>query len=231
MKLKTILLAASIAFGVPAIAAAQEVESSVNFGVASDYIFRGVNQNVEGGPQFFAGADLSSGIFYLGTWASNVDFGGDASLELDFYAGVKPVVGPVTFDFGVLAYLYPQEEDLRVFEAKAAASIASENGLSLTGSLFYSPEFGKDGPSYWYGEIGASAAIPGAKIGPFALSTAASVGYNDSEDNAGDYTTWKLGVTAATENGWAVDVFYTDTDVDNNELYEGKGVIQLKKTF
>jgi hypothetical protein len=38
-------------------------------------------------------------------------------------------------------------------------------------------------------------------------------------------------VTAATENGWAIDAFYTDTDVDDNVLYEGKAVLQLKKTF
>jgi Bacterial protein of unknown function (Gcw_chp) len=99
--------------------------------------------------------------------------------------------------------------------------------------VFYSPEFGKDGPSYWYAELGASMAIPGAKMGPFALSVAGSVGTLDAEANTllPDYTNWKLGVTAATESGWAIDVFYTDTDVDNNDLYEGKGVIQLKKTF
>jgi uncharacterized protein (TIGR02001 family) len=231
MNFKSLLLAAAVACGAPAIASAEEASTSVNFGIASDYIFRGVNQNIDGGPQVFAGIDVSSGIVYLGAWASNVNFGTDATAEVDFYAGVKPVVGPVTFDFGVLAYLYPQETDLRIFEAKAAATIATEAGPSFTGSLFYSPEYGKDGPAYLYGELAAAAPIPGAKLGPFALSVAASVGYNDSEDDGGDYTNWKLGVTAATEAGWAVDVFYTDTDVDGNDLYEGKGVVQLKKTF
>jgi hypothetical protein len=45
------------------------------------------------------------------------------------------------------------------------------------------------------------------------------------------YTNWKVGLTAATESGWAVDLFYTDTDVDGLKPFEGKGVVQLKRTF
>lgn len=236
MKLKALLLAAAAIMAVPATVSAQEAETvstSVNFGIASDYIFRGVNQNVSDDPQIFAGIDLSYGIFYAGGWASNVDFGTKAGLETDIYAGFKPTLGPVTFDFGLLGYLYPQEDALNIWELKGAATYAVENGPSFTGSVFYSPEYGKDGPSYWYAEVAASTAIPGAKIGPFGLSVGASVGTLNAETSPllPDYTNWKLGVTAATENGWAIDVFYTDTDVDNNPLFDGKGVIQLKKTF
>jgi uncharacterized protein (TIGR02001 family) len=233
MKLKAILLATALVCGAPAVAVAQEATSSVNFGAASSYQFRGVNQNVSEDIQVFAGADVSYGNFYVGTWVSNVDFGTEANLEVDVYAGYKPKLGPVQLDFGVLGYLYPQEKDLRIFEAKAAATIANEAGMSLTGSVFYSPEYGKDGPSYWYGELGVAAPIPGAKIGPFGFTANASVGTADFETNLflPDYTNWKVGVTAATENGWAVDLFYTDTDVDNIEAYEGKTVLQLKKSY
>jgi uncharacterized protein (TIGR02001 family) len=201
--------------------------------VASNYMFRGVNQNVEDELQFFGGLDVSAGSFYVGTWLSNVDFGTTANLEIDAYAGFKPKLGPVQLDLGVLGYFYPQEENLRIFEVKAAGTISNEAGMSLTGSAFYSPEAGKDGPSYWYGELAAAVPLAGAKIGPFALSLAASVGTADYETNLTlpDYTNWKLGVTAATESGWAIDVFYTDTDVSNNDLYEGKATVQLKRTF
>lgn len=242
MKLKTILLAAALLGGVPAIASAQEVTTSVNFGAASSYQFRGINNNVSDDVQVFAGLDASAGSFYVGTWASNMDFGTKANLEIDAYAGFKPKAGPVQFDFGVLGYFYPQEENLRIFEAKAAATIANEAGMSLTGSAFYSPEAGKDGPSYWYGELSAAVPIPGAKLGPFALSLNAAVGtatYESGPQFNGDsgdpiypdYTNWKLGVTAATESGWAVDVFYTDTDVSDLETYKSKTVVQLKRTF
>jgi uncharacterized protein (TIGR02001 family) len=233
MKLRAILLATAIVCGAPAVVAAQETTTSVNVGVASSYQFRGVNQNADDTGQLFGGIDLSAGSFYVGTWLSNVDFGTKANLEVDLYAGYKPQVGPVTLDIGVLAYTYPQESNLLTYEGKFAGTVATESGVSLTGSVFYSPEFGKDGPSYWYYEAGVSVPIPGTKIGPFALSANASVGSLSAETNAvlPDYTNWKVGLTAATEEGWAVDLFYTDTDVDNNKLYEGKGVVQLKRTF
>jgi uncharacterized protein (TIGR02001 family) len=233
MKLKAILLATALICGAPTIVAAQEATTSVNFGAASSYQFRGVNQNVKDDTQIFAGADVSYGSFYIGTWVSNADFGTKANLEVDGYAGFKPKLGPVQFDLGVLGYLYPQEKDLRIFEAKAAATIANEAGMSLTGSAFYSPEAGKNGPSYWYGEIAVAAPIPGAKLGPFGLSVNAAVGTATYETNPTlpDYTNWKVGVTAATESGWAVDLFYTDTDVSDNVLYKAKTVVQLKRTF
>jgi uncharacterized protein (TIGR02001 family) len=247
MNFKAILLASALVCGAPTLAAAQEVTTSVNFGVASSYQFRGINQNVNDELQIFAGADISSGIFYAGTWASNVDFGTEAELEVDFYAGVKPKIGNITFDFGLLTYLYPQETNFNIIEAKAAASVASESGASLTGSVFYSPEAGKNGPSYWYGELAGSAPIPGAKIGPFAISVNGAIGTANYETSLSlpDYTNYKIGLTAATESGWAVDLFYTDTDVEdvlifavpsgdllfNGAPYQGKTVLQLKRTF
>lgn len=233
MKLKALLLATALVCGAPAVASAQETTTSVNVGVASSYQFRGVNQNADDTGQVFGGVDLSAGSFYVGTWLSNVDFGSKANLEVDLYAGYKPQVGPVTLDIGVLAYTYPQQSDLLIYEGKFAGTIATESGVSLTGSVFYSPEYGKNGPSYWYYEAAVTAPIPGAKFGPFGLSANASVGSQSVESGATlpDYTNWKVGLTAATESGWAVDVFYTDTDVDNDKLYEGKGVVQLKRSF
>ena len=233
MKLKALLLATALVCGAPAVASAQETTTSVNVGVASSYQFRGVNQNADDTGQVFGGVDLSAGSFYVGTWLSNVDFGSKANLEVDLYAGYKPQVGPVTLDIGVLAYTYPQQSDLLIYEGKFAGTIATESGVSLTGSVFYSPEYGKNGPSYWYYEAAVTAPIPGAKFGPFGLSATASVGSQSVESGATlpDYTNWKVGLTAATESGWAVDVFYTDTDVDNDKLYEGKGVVQLKRSF
>ena len=237
MKLKALLLATALVCGAPAVASAQETTTSVNFGVASSYQFRGVTQafdeKLDAKAQIFGGADVSAGSFYVGTWLSNVDFGSKANLEVDLYAGYKPKVGPVTLDIGVLAYTYPQESNLLVYEGKFAGTVATESGVSLTGSVFYSPEYGRDGPSYWYYEAAVSAPIPGAKVGPFALSANASVGSLSAETSAllPDYTNWKVGLTAATEGGWAVDVFYTDTDVDNLKPFEGKGVVQLKRTF
>lgn len=231
MKIKAILLATAAVLAFPAAAAAQDGPTgSGNIAVTSDYVWRGVSQTDEG-PAVQLGFDVASDLFYIGTWASNVDFGTDAELEWDVYAGVKPTIGPVTFDFGVLGYLYPQDTNLNTWEAKAAATIAAESGLAATVSLFYSPEVGNDGPSSLYSELAVSAPIPGATVGPFSLSVGASVG-NYAFDNPGvDYTNWKVGITAATEAGWAIEAAYTDTDLDGVAIADGRGILTLKRTF
>lgn len=236
MKLKNLLIAATAILAIPAAASAQEVDFSANIGVTTDYVWRGVSQSDEG-PALQAGFDASSGPFYLGTWASNVDFGGEAELEWDLYAGVKPTLGPVTFDFGVLAYLYPQETDLNVFEAKAAASISAASGVTGTLAVFYSPEYGKDGPSTTYTELSGSVPLPGT-VGPFSFTVGGAYGiYTADEDLFGDdsYNNFKLSLTAATESGWAVELAYTDTDFEilgvEVETAQGRGILTLKRTF
>ena len=82
-----------------------KVDLSVNIGVNTDYVFRGVSQTNED-PSVFGGVDATMGIGYAGIWVSNVDFGNGTDAEFDIYAGVKPVVGAVTFDLGVIYYGY-----------------------------------------------------------------------------------------------------------------------------
>lgn len=99
---------------------------SVNVGGTSDYIFRGVSQT-DGDPAFQAGVDFTYGILYAGIWGSNTDDAfTNSSAEIDFYAGVKPVLGPVTFDFGILYYYYPGDDCCR--SESRLASFASGSG-------------------------------------------------------------------------------------------------------
>lgn len=55
------------------------------------------------------------GIFLcLAAWASNVGSGqedGFNPMEVDIYAGIKPVVGQFTFDLGLIGYVYPIADD------------------------------------------------------------------------------------------------------------------------
>ncbi|GIU66355.1 TorF family putative porin [Candidatus Phycosocius spiralis] len=184
--------------------------------------------------------------------------GSKANLEVDIYGGFRPTIGNFTLDFGLLAYTYPQEPDLLVYEGKFATTYTTKSGIALTGSAFYSPNNGKDGPSTWYLEAAASAPIPQVKLGPFSLSVNASYGNYRSDTKVlqlipdeliefvpqeildilpgSSYNNWKIGLTAATEKGWAVDLFYTDTDLNDLKLfgvetYESRVVLQLKKSF
>ncbi len=81
-----------------------------NFGITSDYRFRGLSQN-NLDPAVQGGFDVahSSGL-YIGTWGSNVSAwaaSSTGSLELDIYGGYKTTLGDVGLDIGAIAYKYP----------------------------------------------------------------------------------------------------------------------------
>ncbi|MDE3272571.1 TorF family putative porin [Pseudoalteromonas sp. G4] len=107
-QLLTTLTATSIAF----FSATSYAEVTANAAVSSNYLWRGVTQTSDNA-QVSGGIDYSheSG-FYAGTWASNVDFGGDKpGYELDFYAGFAGEMGEFGYDVGYVYYAYPDAVD------------------------------------------------------------------------------------------------------------------------
>lgn len=84
---------------------------SVNVGIASSYIYRGLNQS-DYKPALQIGADYASESgFYVGVWGSSIrwikDFGiGSGNVEFDLYGGYKGAAGPISYDVGVLQYFY-----------------------------------------------------------------------------------------------------------------------------
>lgn len=121
------LMASSLVFAAAG-ASAEDIgggwDLSANVTLASDYVWRGISQT-QGKGAIQGGADLAheSG-FYIGTWASNVDFDSNASSEWDFYTGFAFDAGPVALDFGLLEYTYVDESSLNFLEAYASAGIA-----------------------------------------------------------------------------------------------------------
>ena len=96
-----------------AVAPAPEPASpfSVNVGVASSYIYRGLSQS-DYKPALQLGADyVSPSGFYVGVWGSSIrwvkDFGiGTANTEFDIYGGYKGEAAGIGYDVGVLQYIY-----------------------------------------------------------------------------------------------------------------------------
>jgi len=103
-----------------------------NAGVASNYVFRGVEQN-RAKPAPFAGADFTipAGDFglYLGTWFSASDGTDSHSYEYDVYAGVTKTIGIATFDIGYASYMYPD-----------ASTKAAEQTAEYYGKLTLAPD-------------------------------------------------------------------------------------------
>src|SRR5512138_110851 len=105
--MRTLKLALVAAVGSLALAGAAHAADDTgpsfafNIGANTDYVFRGFSQTDED-PSVFGGIDATIGLGYAGVWVSNVDFGNGTDAEFDLYAGVKPTMGPVSFDLGVI---------------------------------------------------------------------------------------------------------------------------------
>ncbi len=206
-------------------ASAQEPEVAFNIGVTSDYVFRGFTQTSED-PAIQGGVDVTLGSFYVGAWASKVDFGDDTDGEIDLYGGYRTEAYGYAFDFGVVGYFYPGEPgaaDYTYYELKAAASRAV--GPATVGAVvFYSPDF--------FGAADEEAVYYEGNVA-FALSdkwsVSAALGYQ-TLDVSDDYTTWNIGAGYALADGVGLDLRYHDTDIDT-PFSEERFVASIKLAF
>lgn len=211
---------------------------SANIGLTTEYVFRGVSQTAEH-PAVQGGFDATCGIFYAGVWASNLDFGGDAlaggtgtedvaNIEMDWYAGIKPVTGKITWDLGVIYYSYPGSIDpggldLNYVELKVggSAEIWKDGTFGLT--AFYSPDYTLETGPVWTFEAAFSQVLP--RIGMFTPTFSALIGYQVGDDatynalvgNGDDhYTYWNAGLTLGFLEKWSLDLRYWDTNLSSN---------------
>lgn len=238
---KTKLIATAVAAGLglmavagPAAAEDREFSWSATIGGTSDYIFRGISLNTED-PAFQPSIDMSYGIFYAGVWGSNVaePYG---PAEVDFYAGIKPVLGPVTFDFGTIVYWYPDSDaDLDYIEFKAGAGVTPVENLALGVVFYWTPDQGSNYQETWTVEGSAGYTFPAVHI--FTPTINGGVGFSESDGidfftaNAGDnYTYWHAGLALAVEK-FVFDFRYWDTDIDDNGLTDERFVFSAKVTL
>lgn len=88
----------------------------------SDYRFRGVSESGRD-PALQGSVDVSYHGFYVGAWASSISRFADTHAELDLYAGYTGNAGPLEYDFGVIAYLYPGGDGTgNVYEGRGSVS-------------------------------------------------------------------------------------------------------------
>ena len=143
-----VALAGSVALTIPQSA---QAEISANIGVVSNYFFRGLSES-DGGAAVQGGLDFEAESgFYIGTWASNVEFGDGTSYELDLYLGfAQELDNGLGYDFGYLYYAYPDapgsanfgeiygELSYSLFSVGAAYVVNDSTDSALvTGDLYY----------------------------------------------------------------------------------------------
>jgi len=182
--------------------AADAIDTSFNTAAVSDYRYRGISQT-RLQPALQGGVDVVSnptGV-YAGAWLSTIkwtrDAGGDGEVEMDIYAGKRGQVSEaVTYDVGVLTYIYPSNG------LKDVAGFANADTTEIYGQLAYGPAYIKyshsltnlfgfvDSKNSGYVDIGANIdAGQGYTINLHA-------GHQEVKHNdAAGYTDWKIGVT------------------------------------
>jgi uncharacterized protein (TIGR02001 family) len=200
---------------------------SVNIGGTTDYVFRGVSQNNED-PTVQGGLDVGYKIFYAGIWASGVDETFTASeFEFDIYAGIKPVWGPATFDFGVIYYGYGNQNgigllgnsvDVDYWELKAGVSGEILPKLTAGAFVYYSPEATFETGETWTFEGGLAYALP--KVWIFDPTISGTLGYLTASDNTfeafngfDEYVYWNAGLSLTVDK-LTLDFRYWGTDID-----------------
>lgn len=209
------LALAMVAGAFTAPAALAEGEFSGNVALTTDYVWRGVSQNNEN-PAIQGGFDYANGLFYAGTWASIVDFGG-ANMELDLYGGFAGETEEgLSWDVGVIGYIYPDTDDLDFLEVYGGLGYSFE-GISVGGYVYYDPD---NETVYADASLGFSATDT--------LSIDATAGkYLDGFD---EYANFSLGGTLSTEFA-DFDVRVWATDVDGDALAEERIVLTVSRSL
>jgi uncharacterized protein (TIGR02001 family) len=224
----------------------ERCKHSANVGLTTDYVFRGISQTKEG-PAIQGGYDLTCGIFYAGVWASNLDWGGFAgnsvaNIEMDWYVGVRPVTGRITWDLGVIYYTYPNSvnlglnalgvlggRDYNYVELKVGASTEIWKDGTVGVTVFYSPDYQYEAGSVWTTEATFTQVFPkfkalnrewtpsfSALLGWQKATSDKAVYINNVTGDDDSYLYWNAGVTFGFLEKWSLDFRYWDTSIDRN---------------
>ena len=215
--------------------------------LTNDYLFYGYSQSNQGwAVQGGLTLNHESG-FYLGTWASVVDFGpfgpnsrtpgglNPANIELDISGGYAgEFSNGLSYDFGAVRYGYPdQNQDsgggsFEYWEGYASFSYTfdSEYSPTVDFGINVSPDwFGESGTSY-YPHGGLSVSLPqgfGAYV---------NAGYLDVSDINYSYAHYQIGVTKDF-GGLSFNLGYANADKEcdgGNSLCEGF-IFSVSKDF
>ncbi len=163
-------------------------------GIASDYIFRGITQSNHKPsvsayfePRYNVNDSLQ---LYAGLGGASISFPNRAAAEIDIYGGIRPTFGPVAFDFGVFAYLYPggqcfnavaafcggstigalpngnfAKRDASFYEGYAKVLWTVNDWVALGANVYYSPNFLNTGADGTYASGTAKFTAPSTWFG------------------------------------------------------------------
>ena len=228
------------ALGLLAAAAAANAEVSSTWTLTNDYDFRGASQSAKD-PAVQASLDFAdeSG-WYIGAWASNVDFGDDVDIdyEVDLYTGFSGGDEEgLGWDVGLVYYAYPDESDANYPEIYGKLSYGV-----FSGALFYSNDLREqlgERAMYISGDVERAAA--GSNFSLLAHAGYSFGDFWDGEDgeSSSEYIDWSVGV-GYTVGHFDLALKWVDTTLDEGDFWfssddvfntEGRVIFTIATTF
>jgi uncharacterized protein (TIGR02001 family) len=208
--MRNLLICGAFAAVAAAPAFAQEVTVSGNVALVTDYAWRNVSQSNKDAT-IQGGLDLvTSSGFYVGTWASGVDFNNDpddTNLEVDLYGGFRFDLAGIAADVGALYYAYPDSEDSDIDFWEVYGKLSKTfDQVTLGGSLNWDPD---NETVYLDGSVGFA----------FTPEFSLSAGYGAYLEGFGEYSGWNAG-GSYTVMGVILGARYYDNDMtgDNDNI-------------
>ncbi len=175
----------------PLAAQAQEDDGSGfnwNAAATSEYMFRGISQT-DDGPALQAGAGYSfSNGFYVGGWASNIDFGDDTDAEIDTFVGWNGDLNDnLNLDVQLIRYNYvgePDGVDYAYNELVGKLSFAE----NYSATLGYTNDFLNTDTDSFYAAVGGSWTVGNE------VNLTAGLGYTTVQGPEDGYLDYSVGV-------------------------------------
>jgi len=205
-----------------------------NAGVASGYVFRGIDQNKDAASPFI-GADFTHPVgdfnLYAGAWGGAQDnVTGAGGQEIDYYAGITKSFGPATFDLGYIIMTYPgatNKAEKEVSEIYGKLTFAPDKQPYTLGLAYYADDTGgykntsKDIAGNYY-EVNAT-----YNFGPAQGLVSYGVFENETKTTTVSISKEIIGV------GFTLSYISAEKDGSLSSLYKDKEYVTLsaKKVF
>jgi uncharacterized protein (TIGR02001 family) len=204
----------------------------------SDYNFRGISQSDRRpSPQAYGEVQLFDKLFYADIAGYRVDLPTSPSAEIDLTAGIRPTFGPVSLDFGIIHYVYPDERrledlsgiiytpaDTNFTDLAAKASWSVNERFTLGAGVFHAWDWLGSGAPGTYANVTAKYVLPpeildglfiSAELGFYSLGTTSP---DLGSVKLVDYAYWNAGI-GFTKNNVTLDLRYHDTDLSKGECF------------
>lgn len=214
-------------------AATANADVSSTWTLTNDYDFRGASQSAKD-PAIQGSLDFSSQSgWYIGGWASNVDFGpDDVDVEVDLYTGFSGGgEDGLGWDVGLVYYAYPDDSDFNYPEIYGKVNYGV-----LSGGLFYSNDWVNSGDSSVYATGEISVPLPQ----DFSLDLHAGYSFGEYfDDRDTEYMDYSIGV-GYTVGHFDLALKYVDTTLDEGDdafrsgdvfNTEGRVIFSVATTF